>query len=218
LGTIATVGLGLIVAVLVDRIKVESLVKSMLFIPMAISFVGAGVIWRLVYDYQTPDKTQTGLFNAILSIFHIPPQAWLIDARFNNLALILVYVWMTAGFCMVILSAALKGIPDEIIEAARMDGANRFTLFWRIMIPMISPTIGVVTTTVVIGILKIFDVVYVMTGGAFDTDVIARRFYEELFNNNNYGLASALAVLLLLTVIPIMYINVRRIRREEAIR
>jgi alpha-glucoside transport system permease protein len=218
LGTLVTVGLGLIIAVLVDRIKIESMVKSMLFVPMAISFVGAGVIWRMVYDYQTPDKEQTGLFNAVLAIFHIPPQTWLIDERFNNLALILVYVWMTAGFSMVILSAALKGIPDEIIEAARMDGASRFTLFWRIMIPMISSTIGVVVTTVVIGILKIFDVVYVMTGGNYGTDVIARRFYDELFQFNNYGLASALAALLLLTVIPVMYINVRRIRQEEKIR
>ena len=216
LGTTVTVGLGLLVAVLVDRIKVESLVKSMLFIPMAISFVGASVIWRLVYDYQPPNQPQTGLLNALLSIVHIPPDVWLTDPRFNNLALILVYVWMTSGFCMVILSAALKGIPDEIIEAARMDGANRVTLFWRIMIPMISSTIGVVVTTVVIGILKIFDVVYVMTGGNYGTDVIARRFYQEL--NNNYGLACALAVVLLLTIVPIMVITVRRIRREEAMR
>jgi alpha-glucoside transport system permease protein len=216
MATLLTVALGLIVAVLVDRIKIESVVKSMLFVPMAISFVGAGVIWALVYDYQNPGKPQTGLLNAFVTGLGGQPQTWLINGPWNNILLILVYVWMTTGFSMVILSAALKGIPDEILEAARMDGATRFTLFWRIMIPMIASTIGVVVVTVIIGVLKIFDVVYVMSGGNYGTDVIARRFYDELFNNGNYGLASALAVLLMLTIVPVMYINIRRIRQEEA--
>ena len=140
LATVLTVGLGLLVALLVDRLKIESLVKSALFVPMAISFVGAGVIWRLVYIYQPASQLQTGLLNAIVAFFGGQPQVWLIDTRFNNLALIAVYAWMWTGFCVVILSAALKGVPDEILEAARIDGAGRFTIFWRIMVPMISPT------------------------------------------------------------------------------
>ncbi len=216
--TLLTVGLGLIVAVLVDRVKIESIIKSALFIPMAISFVGAGIIWRFVYIYEPANQTQIGLLNAILAIFKIPPQAWLINQGVNNIALIAVYTWMWTGFCMVIISASLKGIPDEIIEAAKIDGAGRLTLFWRIMVPMIGPTLAVVTTTMVINILKIFDVVYVMTGGNYKTDVVALEFYNQLFTFLNNGMASALAVLLLLTVIPIMYINIRRMRAEEAMR
>jgi alpha-glucoside transport system permease protein len=218
LATLLTVGLGLIVAVLVDRVKIESIIKSALFIPMAISFVGAGIIWRFVYIYEPANQTQIGLLNAILAIFKIPPQAWLINQTTNNIALIAVYTWMWTGFCMVIISASLKGIPDEIIEAAKIDGAGRLTLFWRIMVPMIGPTLAVVTTTMVINILKIFDVVYVMTGGNYKTDVVALEFYNQLFTFLNNGMASALAVLLLLTVIPIMYINIRRMRAEEAMR
>ncbi len=215
LATLLTVGLGLITAVLVDRVKIESVIKSALFVPMAISFVAAGVIWRFVYIYEPAGDTQIGLLNAILGLFKIPPQAWLISSTFNNFALILVYVWMWTGFCMVILSAALKGIPDEILEAARIDGANRFTLFWNVMVPMIRPTLGVVATTMVINILKIFDVVYVMTGGNYNTDVVALEFYNQLFNFNNAGLACALAVLLLLVMMPVMYLYIRRLRVEE---
>jgi len=215
LGTLLTVGLGLIVAVLVDRVKIESVIKSALFVPMALSFVAAGIIWRFVYIFEPANQTQIGLLNAILAIFKIPPQAWLINTTFNNFALILVYTWMWTGFCMVILSAALKGIPDEIIEAAKIDGASRLTMFWRVTVPMISPTLGVVTTTMIINILKIFDVVYVMTGGNYKTSVVAFEFYNQLFNFGNYGLAAALAVLLTLTILPVMYINVRRMRAEE---
>ena len=214
--TVLTVGIGLVVAVLVDRIKIESVVKSALFVPMAISMVGASVIWRFVYLYNPPGQTQAGVLNAILAVFNIPPQVWLINPAVNNFAIIAVYVWMWSGFCMTILSAALKGVPDEILEAARIDGAGRFTLFWRIMIPMISSTVAVVTTTMIIGILKIFDIVYVMTGGNYHTDVVALEFYNQLFNFNNYGQASALAVLLMIVIVPVMYINIRRIRREEA--
>jgi alpha-glucoside transport system permease protein len=213
--TTLTVGLGLLVAVLVDRVKIESIIKSALFIPMAISFVGAGVIWRFMYIYEPTNTTQIGLLNAILSIFRLPPQTWTITETYNNLALIAIYVWMWTGFSMVIISAALKGIPDEIIEAARIDGASRLTMFWRVTVPMIAPTLGVVTTTMVINILKIFDVVYVMTGGNYHTSVVAMEFYNQLFNFGNYGLASALAVLLTIVILPVMYINIRRLRAEE---
>jgi alpha-glucoside transport system permease protein len=127
-----------------------------------------------------------------------------------------VYVWIWTGFCMVVLSAALKGVPEEIIEAAKIDGANNFTIFWRVTAPMIQPTIAVVTTTMVINILKIFDIVYVMTGGDYKTNVVAVEYYQQLFSNNDYGIASALAVILLIAIIPVMYLNVRRIRAEEA--
>src|SRR6266568_5016001 len=141
-----TVGLGLIVAVLVDRVKIESVIKSTLFIPMAISFVGASIIWRFVYDFAPAGQTQIGLLNAILGLFGVPPQSWLTNPAFDNFALIAIYVWMWTGFSMVILSAALKGIPDDVIEAARIDGASRWTMFWQVTIPLISPTLGVVTT------------------------------------------------------------------------
>ncbi|WP_376796568.1 carbohydrate ABC transporter permease [Thermogemmatispora sp.] len=215
IGTLLTVGLGLVIAVLVDRVRVEGLVKSALFIPMAISMVSASIIWRLVYLYRPPDQTQVGLLNAILVLFHLPPQPWLVNSSVNTFALIAVYVWMWTGFCVVVFSAALKGIPDEIMEAARIDGANRWVLFWRVIVPMISPTIGVVTTTMIINILKTFDIVYVMTGGNYNTDVVAVEFYRQLFTFGDYGLASALAVLLTLAIIPVMYLNIRRIRLEE---
>src|SRR5579859_6129571 len=153
LGTLLTVGLGLIVAVLVDRVKIESIIKSTLFIPMAISFVGASIIWRFVYAYVPAGQTQIGLLNAILALFGVPPQSWLTNLAINNFALIAIYVWMWTGFSMVIISAALKGIPDEVIEAAKIDGASRWNMFWQVTIPLISPTLGVVTTTMLINIL-----------------------------------------------------------------
>jgi len=215
LGTVLTVGLGLVVAVLVDRVKIESVIKSTLFIPMAISFVGASIIWRFVYAYVPAGQTQIGLLNAILALFGVPPQSWLTNQAINNFALIAIYVWMWTGFSMVIISAALKGIPDEVIEAAKIDGASRWNMFWQVTIPLISPTLGVVTTTMLINILKIFDVVYVETGGNYHTSVIAQEFYNQLFNNSNYGLGSALAILLTILVLPVMIINIRRMRREE---
>jgi alpha-glucoside transport system permease protein len=215
LGTILTVGLGLIVAVLVDRVKIESIIKSTLFVPMAISFVGASIIWRFVYAYVPAGETQIGLLNAVLGLFGVQPVSWLTNEAVNNFALIAIYTWMWTGFSMVIISAALKGIPDEVIEAAKIDGASRWTMFWQVTIPLISPTLGVVTTTMIINILKIFDVVYVETGGNYHTDVVANQFYYQLFNFGNYGVAGALAVLLTLTVVPVMIINIRRMRREE---
>ena len=218
LGTILTVGLGLTVAVLVDRVKIERVIKSALFIPMALSLVAAGVIWRFVYEYAAPGQPQVGLLNAFLGLFHVPPQAWFESEAVNNFALIAIYVWIWTGFCMVILSAALKGIPDDVIEAAKIDGASRLTMFWRIMVPMISPTLGVVTTTMIINILKIFDVIYVNTGGNYNTSVVAMEFYNQYFNNQNYGLGSALAVILTIAILPVMYINIRRMRAQERTR
>lgn len=214
LGTILTVALGLVIAVLLDRVKIESFAKATIFIPMAISFVGAGVIWRFVYDYAA-SGSQLGLLNAIVTRFGGQPQAWLVNGS-NNIALIVVYVWMWTGFCMVILSAALKGVPSDILEAARVDGASELSIFFRIIVPMISPTIAVVATTMIINLLKIFDIVYVMTGGNFGTDVIGVEYYNQLFNFSDNGVSSALAVVLMIAIVPIMIVNIRRFRAQEA--
>ena len=211
-----TVSLGLLMAVLTDRVPYESAAKALIFLPMAISSVAAGVIWKFMYDYRPPGQPQTGTLNAIVSTFSLKPQPWLIQQPSNNAALIFVAVWMNAGFAMVILSAGLKGLSDEVLEAARVDGANEWNLFWQIKVPMLSSTIAVVATTMVINALKAFDIVYVMTNGSFNTDVVARRMYEELFNVRDYGRASAIAVVLLLAIIPIMIINIRRFREQEA--
>jgi alpha-glucoside transport system permease protein len=209
---------GLILAVLADRVPYESAVKSLIFMPMAISFVAASVIWGFMFAYQPPGAPQTGTLNAMLTIFHGSPVAWLIDHRTNNVALILVAVWVWTGFAMVITSAALKGIPEELLEAARVDGATELTVFRRIIIPLLAPTLTVIGTTLVIFALKAFDIVYVMTSGNYDTNVMALRMYQELENNHNNARASALAVLLLLAIVPVLVFNVRRLRFQEAIR
>lgn len=218
LATAGTVFLGLIVAVLVDRTRIESAIKATIFLPMALSFVAASVIWKFIYDYQPPGQQQIGLLNALATLNGGQPQGWLVNSPGNNIALIVIYIWMWTGFCMVILSAALKGVPTEILEAARTDGASELTIFFRIIVPMISPTIVVVGTTMVINVLKIFDIVYTLTGGDFHTNVVAMEYYQQMFGNGlgNFGRASALAVLLLLVIIPVMVINVRRFRIQEA--
>ncbi|HEX9035698.1 MAG TPA: sugar ABC transporter permease [Ktedonobacterales bacterium] len=214
--TLFTVLFGLIIAVLVDRVRIESIIKSTIFIPMAISFVGASVIWLFVYAYSPKGTSQIGLFNALLTGLGGSPVAVLQTTSINNFALMVIYIWMWTGFCMVILSAALKGIPSDLIEAARVDGANEFQIFFRVIVPVISPTIAVVITTMLINVLKIFDIVYATTGGNYNTGVVAMSYYQELFNFNDNGIANALAVILLLAVVPIMYVNLRRFRAQEA--
>ena len=216
LTTAGTVILGLVIAILADRSRIETVIKSLIFVPMAISFVAAGVIWKFVYDYAPPGQPQIGLLNGIMTGFGGDPQAWLINSPGNNLALIVIFIWMWTGFCMVILSAALKGVPVEVLEAARSDGASEMTIFFRIIVPMISPTIVVVTTTMVINVLKVFDIIYTITGGDYHTNVVATEYYQQINVNGNYGRASALAVLLLVVIIPIMIVNIRRFRAQEA--
>jgi len=212
----ATVATGLLIAVLADRVKYESIAKSIIFMPMAISFIGAGVIWRFMYAIEAGDAPQVGVLNAILVGLGGQPVAWLSDPVVNNLALMLVGTWLWAGFCMTILSAALKGLPDEVLEAARVDGANEWQVFWRIMLPMIWPTVLVVTTTMFINILKIFDIVFVMTGGNFGTEVIANRMFKLIVTDT--GRSTAIAALLVALTIPVMIYNVRRFREQEALR
>jgi alpha-glucoside transport system permease protein len=209
-----TVGVGLGFAVLADRVKYEALAKAIIFMPMAISFVGAGVIWKFVYSFGT-QQVQIGLLNAIITGLGGDPVAWLSTIPINTYAIIIVGIWIWSGFCMTILSAALKSVPEEILEAARVDGANEWRVFWNIMIPFILPTITVVVTTMVINVLKLFDLVYVMTGGNFSTDVIANRMYTEMYKNFHTGRGTAVAVVLVVAIIPFIYFNIQRFLEQE---
>lgn len=216
--TAVSVGFGLVIAVLLDRVKYESTAKSVIFIPMAISFVAAGVIWTTMYAYRSPGSPQVGPLNALVTALGGDPINFVRNASTGTYALIIIAVWMWTGFCMVILSAGLKGISTELLEAARVDGANEFQVFRRIIFPLLLPTIAVVSTTMVIVALKMFDLIYVMTNGQFDTEVIANRMYKELFNFTQAGRAAALAVVLMLAIVPMMYANIRRFREQEATR
>lgn len=212
-----SVAIGLAFAVLVDRVKYESLAKAVIFMPMAISFVGAGVIWKFVYDFGT-SQVQIGLLNSIITGLGGKPVAFLSTPQINTIALIVVGIWIWTGFCMTLLSAALKSVPTEVIEAARVDGANEWRIFWRVIVPIISPTIIVVITTMVINTLKLFDIVYVMTGGNFGTEVIATRMYSEMYSSFQTGRGTAIAVVLIVIIIPFIYMNIKRFMAQEAMR
>jgi alpha-glucoside transport system permease protein len=218
--TAFTVGLGLVIAILVDRVRYETLVKSIIFLPLAISMVAAGVIWKFMYDYKPPGAQQTGTINALIGMVGLGPVAWLQSPEFrlSTLALIAVMVWMWTGFAMVIISAALKGIDVELLEAARMDGASEWVVFRRVILPLLAPTLAVVSTTMVITSLKTFDIVYTLTNGNYDTDVIANLMVKEMFTFGDFGRASAVAVVLLLAIIPVMAFNIRQFRTQESIR
>jgi len=217
--TAGTVGLGLAMAVLLDRVKYERIAKAIIFLPMAVSFVGSGVIWKFVYSFRPASVAQTGLLNGIVVALGGQPIGWLIERPWiNNFALIFVGIWIWTGFCMVVLSATYKGIPKSLLESARLDGATEWQVFWRITFPLMRSTIAVAATMMLITVLKIFDVVYVMTNGNFGTEVIANRMYKEMFQFKNFGRASAIAVVLLLAIIPVMIFNLKRFREQEAIR
>ena len=188
--TILAVGSGLLVAILFDRVRYESLAKSLVFMPLAISFVGAGVIWKFMFDYKPAGRPQIGTLNAALTSFGFDPLRGCRTRPLNTLMLIIVATWIWTGFCMVILSGALKGISTELLEAARVDGATELQVFRRITFPLLLPTIAVVSTTMIITALKAFDVVYVMTGGNFDTNIVALKMYQTL-SAGDTGRASA---------------------------
>jgi alpha-glucoside transport system permease protein len=210
--------IGLVYAILVDKSRFESFAKALIFLPMSISFVAAGVIWKFVYEYR-PDQgnvKQIGLVNQIIVWLGGEPQQLLIESPLNTFLLIIVLIWVQAGFAMTILSAAIKAIPDDIIEAARLDGVNAWTMFRKITLPSVQPTVVVVLTTIGIATLKVFDIVRTMTGGQFDTSVIANEFYSQTFRADNQGLGAALAVLLFILVIPVVVYNVRSLRQSEA--
>ena len=209
------VSLGLIIAVMVDRIKLESVAKSIIFLPMAISAVGASVIWKFIYNFKPAGTPQTGILNAIWVALGHEPVGWFIERPWNNLFLIVIMIWLLTGFAMVVLSAAVKGVSSELLEAARIDGASEIRIFFSVIIPAIQGTIITITTTIIIMVLKVFDIVFVMTNGQFETQVIANRMYSEMFTFRNFGRGSALAVLLLIAVIPIMWSNIRGLRASR---
>ena len=208
---------GLVVAVLADRVWWGNFAKSMVFMPMAISFVGASVIWKFVFDFRGPDSDQIGVLNAMVMGLGLKPQAWVTLPFWNNFFLMAILVWIQTGFAMVILSAALRGVPTDTIEAARIDGASELQIFFEIMVPQVMSTILVVWTTITITVLKVFDVVMAMTGGQWDTGVLANLMYDWMFRGGgDYGRSSTLAMVLMFAVIPVMVFNIRRFRTEEA--
>ncbi len=215
-GVAGAVGLGLLIAGLLDRVKHESTAKVFIFLPLAISLVGASVIWRFVYAWQVPGQPQYGLLNAIMEGLGRDPIPWVqtTDFRINTFALIIILIWLQTGFSMVVLSAAIKGVPTEILEAASLDGASERHKFTGIIVPMIRGSLVMVTITTAIVVLKVFDIVYVMTGGKFNTDVVANQMYQQAFQFFDVGRASVLAVLLFFAVLPLAFLNIRNIRKQ----
>jgi len=211
-------GIGLLYAILVDRARIEALAKAVIFLPMSISFVAAAIIWKFMYEYRPDQGTikQIGLLNQIVVWFGGEPKNWLLESPLNTLLLVVVMIWIQAGFAMTILSAAIKAIPDDVIEAARLDGVTPWGMFRFVTLPSIRPAVVVVLTTIGIGTLKVFDIVRTMTGGNFDTSVVANEFYSQSFRADNQGLGAALAVLLFVLVIPIVVYNIRQLRASEA--
>ncbi|MEI2776964.1 MAG: sugar ABC transporter permease [Tetrasphaera sp.] len=214
-----TVAIGVIVAVLADKLSAqgEKTAKSVIFLPMAISFVGASAIWNLVYAYNDKTQSQTGLLNAIVTKFGVEPKTWLqIDnGKLNSLLMMVILIWLQAGFSMILLSSAIKGVPEDTLEAARIDGANEFQIFWKVVLPQIRGTIITVFITVVILVMKVFDIVYVLTNGRDNSDVIANLFFKQMFANSQAGLASAIVVVLLIAVMPILWYQVKTFREEQ---
>jgi alpha-glucoside transport system permease protein len=212
--TFFAVFFGLVIAILVDRVRYETIAKIAVFLPVPISAVAASIIWKFMFDYQPPGAPQTGTLNALLSVAHHDPVAWLVNSTTNNAALIFVGIWTATGFCMVIISASLKAISSEVLEAARIDGANEFQIVRLVVTPLLWPTITVVGTTMIINALKTFDIVYVMTNGAYNTDVIATQMFFQLQHNHN-GRAAAVGVVLFLAIVPLLVVNIRRFQQQE---
>jgi alpha-glucoside transport system permease protein len=212
--TFFAVFFGLIIAILLDRVRYESVAKIAIFLPVPISAVAASIIWKFMFDYQIPGTPQTGTLNAILGAFGRDPVAWLINLSTNNAALIFVGIWSATGFCMVIISASLKAISSEVLEAARIDGANEFQIVRLVVTPLLWPTITVVGTTMLINALKTFDIVYVMTNGAYNTDVIATQMFRQL-TSAHYGRAAAVGVVLFVAIVPLLIVNIRRFQQQE---
>jgi len=208
--------IGLVIAYLTDRMKTAAVVKSLIFMPMAISMVGASIIWKFVYDFEPNlKKVDIGLLSSLSKAVGITPPNWLLENPLNTFLLIVVMIWIQTGFAMVVLSAAMKNIPDEVVEALMLDRASQLKRFVQITVPMIRSSIVVVLTTITIGTLKVFDIVRTMTGGNFSTNVIANEMYSQTFRSLNYGTGSALAIILFLGVVPIIWYNIRQLRLER---
>jgi len=215
---IASTSIGLAIAYLTDRMKYAGLVKSLIFLPMAISFVGASIIWKFVYNFQpNPNKPDIGLLSAVVKAFGGTPPNWLLTSPLNTFLLIAVMVWIQTGFAMIVLSAAMKAIPDDVVEASMLDGAKGWSRFTRITVPMIWSSVIVVLTTITVTSLKVFDIIRTMTGGNFQTSVIANEMYNQSFTILDYGKGGALAIVLFLGVLPLIIYNLRQVRNERAI-
>lgn len=210
--------IGLAYAVFIDKARGERVYKSLVFMPMAISFVGAGVIWRFVYEYRGPAQEQIGLLNAIVTGLGGEPVRWLQEPPMNTFFLIVVMIWIQTGFAMVVLSAAIKGVPTEQIEAAELDGTNAWQRFTNVTIPSIRGSLVVVVTTISIATLKVFDIVRTMTAGNFETSVVANEMYTQAFRANEAGRGAALALILFFMVMPIVIYNVNILRKQREIR
>lgn len=208
--------IGLVYAVLIDKARVEKFAKALIFLPMAISLVGASLIWKFVYDYKSTENQQIGLLNAILKGIGLDTYRFLLTDPWNTIFLIIIMIWVQAGFAMTVLSASIKAIPDDIVEAARLDGVSGVRMFRYITVPSIRPSLIVVLTTISIATLKVFDIVRTATGGNFNTSVLAYEFYRQSFVSFNTGLGAALAVLLFVLVMPIVIYNIRQMRKLEA--
>ena len=211
---------GLIYAVLVDRTRGEKLAKALVFLPMAISMVGASIIWKFMYEYRDAARPQIGLLNQVLVWLGLDPYQFIITDPWNTFFLIAVMIWINAGFAMTVLSAAIKSVPDDIVEAAQIDGATGFKLFRKVTVPTIRPAVVVVLTTIAMGSLKAFDIVRTMTGGNFGTSVVANEFYTQSFRQGEQGvgIGAALAVILFIIIIPVIVYNVRQMRLSEEMR
>jgi alpha-glucoside transport system permease protein len=207
---------GLLYAVVIDKAKGEAFAKALIFLPMAISFVGASLIWKFVYDFKPKGRPQTGIANELLTKIGLDPYNFILHSPWNTFFLIIIMVWIQAGFAMVVLSAAIKAIPGDVIEAARLDGVTPIGMFRYITLPSIRPAVIVVLTTIGIATLKVFDIVRVMTNGQFSTSVVATEFYNQTFRYNNTGQGASLAVILFVLVIPIVFYNVRQLKKGEA--
>lgn len=211
----ASTFLGLVIATMTDRIWWGNIAKSLIFMPMAISFIGASVIWKFIYDFRSGGDAQIGLLNAVVVFFGGEPQNWITIPFWNNFFLMVILVWVQTGFAMVILSAALRGIPDETIEAAVLDGANGLQIFFKIMVPQIWGTIAVVWTTITILVLKVFDIVLAMTNGQWDTQVLANQMFDWMFRGGgDFGRGAVVAIVIMVLVIPIMVWNIKRANAE----
>ena len=207
---------GLVIANLADRVWWGTIAKSIIFMPMAISFVGAGVIWKFIYDYRGPGDEQIGLLNAITVALGFEPQAWLTIPLWNNLFLMTIMVWIQTGLALVIFSAALRSIPNETLDAARIDGASELKIFWSIIIPYLQQTILVIWTIITILVLKVFDIIYAMTNGQWQTEVLANLMYDWMFRGGgDSGRGSVLAICIMIGVIPILGWNLYQHRKEQ---
>ena len=206
---------GLVIAVMTDRIWWGNIAKSIVFMPMAISFVGASVIWKFIYEYRGEGQTQIGLLNAVVAFFGGNPEVWISMPFWNNFFLMVILIWIQTGFAMVILSAALRGIPEETVEAAVIDGANGWQIFWKILVPQIWGTIAVVWTTITILVLKVFDIVLTMTNGQWNTMVLANLMFDWMFRGGgDSGRSAVIALVIMAAVTPIMIWNIRQANKE----